>query len=352
MKSYIKTVSNHYKHFFTRCMVGILLFLMIGLNPILQLEAKASIGKLTTYPFVLLTNYEKTLAIGDSFYLVAFTSNGKSPTYKSSNGKVASVNTYGKILAKKAGTAIITVKIKGAEATCLITVDKTKITLNESTISLEHGETFQLKTSTSTGSMPIYKTNRKSIAAVDETGLITAKKPGEATITISADGTKVTCKVRVKKPKITLNETKISLYRGETFQLKASISSNLLPKWKTNRKSIAIVDDSGLITAKKHGNATITATLDGVAKTCEVTVLSPTITLSSNSLTLQVGQTTTLYATVSSGNTPTWSCSNNTVIDLTSDGTITAKKKGTAYVYVKEDGTKVKCKIIVIDKEN
>lgn len=303
----------------------------------------------STYPFVIISSYNETLAIGDSIYLIAFTSTGNLPTWKSSDSKIASVNTYGNVIAKKSGVVTITAKIKGAESSCKITVKKTTISVNQTSIYLEHGETFLLESNTSTGSEVTYKTNRKSIATVNENGLVTGMKPGEAIITISADGSSETCKVKVKSPQVSLSKSTLSLFRGQTHKLSAKVSSNLTPKWKSNKKSVAIVDETGNVKAVKHGTAIISATIDGVTRTCTVIVNSPTIELSTTNLSLLVDQTTTLYATVSSGNTPAWSCSNSNILEVKSDGSITALKKGTAYVYATEDGTKVKCKVIVTE---
>jgi uncharacterized protein YjdB len=341
-----KSSLTHHKRYLVILVVFLLFTTLI--NPQFQpLQAKTT--SLSTYPFVILTSYSETLAIGESIYLVAFTSTGNLPTWKSSDSKIASVNTYGEVLAKKSGEVTITAKIKGAESSCKITVKKTTITVNQTSISLEHGETFLLKSSTSTGANVTYKTNRKSIASVDEKGLVTGMKPGDAIITISADGTSETCKVKIKSPQVSLSKTSLSLYRGQTHKLNAKVSSNLTPKWKSNKKSVAIVDEAGTVTAIKHGTALISATIDGVTKTCTVTVNSPTIELSATTLSLLVDQKTTLYATVSSGNTPVWSCSNSNVLEVKADGTITALKNGTAYVYASEDGTKVKCKVIVTE---
>ena len=63
------------------------------------------------YEYVILTQYTKTMKIGDEFYLTAVTSTGKKPKFSSSDSKIAAVNTYGKITAKKAGTATITIKV-------------------------------------------------------------------------------------------------------------------------------------------------------------------------------------------------------------------------------------------------
>lgn len=153
------------------------------------------------YGFVLLSAYSKTMKIGDEFHLAAVTSNGKKPGFSSNNPSVASVSTYGRITAKKAGTATITAKIRNGEARCKITVKKTTIQLSAKRISLENGETARLKASASTGHPVTYKSDRSSVASVSEKGVILAKKPGTATITATADKTSVTCKVTVKYPK-------------------------------------------------------------------------------------------------------------------------------------------------------
>jgi uncharacterized protein YjdB len=72
----------------------------------------------------------------------------------------------------------------------------------------------------------------------------------------------------------------ITLDAGETQQLAATITpNNAVGKtivWKSNDKTVAAVDNSGLIMAISPGTATITATVgDGKTDTCSVTV-SPT----------------------------------------------------------------------------
>ena len=75
---------------------------------------------------VILSRYRATLKIGDSFTLAGIASNGKWVRFKSSKSAVASVNTYGRVTAKKAGTCTITGKVAGGEASCKITVTKTQ----------------------------------------------------------------------------------------------------------------------------------------------------------------------------------------------------------------------------------
>jgi uncharacterized protein YjdB len=287
--------------------------------------------------------------IGDELYLIAITTNGEMPSWKSSSSKIVSVNTYGKITAKKSGTATITAKIKNGEASCKITVNKTKLTISNTRLSIERGDTYRLTASTSNSSSIIWKSSKKSVATIDEYGVITGIKPGESTITAMADGSSKTCIITVKLPTIHLSQTKIKLFRNQTARLSATISSHVNPTWKSNKSSIASVDETGNITAMKHGTAVITATVDGVSRSCEVIVEPPVINLNEIELHLTVGSTAKLIANVSSGNPVNWSTSNENILSIASDGTITAWQKGRAYVYASEDGAKVRCNVTVTE---
>ncbi len=292
---------------------------------------------------VFLSQYQKEIDIGDEFYLLAWTSNGKKPSWKSSDSKVASVNTYGLVTGKRAGTVKITAKISGAEMSCRVTVRKTEVSLSQKSITLERNESIKLNAKTSNGAAVKWKSSRKSVAVVDESGLVTAVKPGEAVITASVDGTGVTCLVTVKQPDVALNQELVTLFRGQTVKLKAEVSSGIAPVWKSNKKSVAFVDENGTVTAVKHGTAVITAKVDGVSRICQVTVKQPEITLSDTELTLSPGESVSLTAEVSSGNPVIWSVSNKKVAEITGDGKVTAYKKGTCYLYASEDGVKERC---------
>lgn len=310
-------------------------------------QSTISVTASSDFSFVLLSRYKTEMKIGETFYLVAITSTGKKASFSSSASKIASVNTYGKVIAKKSGIVTITAKIKNAEASCKVTVKPTNITLNRNSASMENGSTLALTASSSTATTLKWKSSKSSIASVSKTGVVTAKKPGECIVTASADGTNTSCTVTVKKPSISLNKSKVTLYRKGTYQLSATISSGLTPKWKSNRKSIATVDNNGKITAIKHGTALITITIDGVSKICEVVVKQPEVTLSQNSLTIKAGKSFTLKANVSSLNSPNWHSSNTNVATVSEKGTITAKKIGKAYIYASEDGVKSRCTVTV-----
>lgn len=223
-------------------------------------------------PLIILSCYSRTMKIGQEFRLRAITSNLSIPNFSSSKRSIASIDSTGQITAKKAGTCKISVKSGKSIAYCRITVSKTTLTLNKKSISLEHGETFKLTVKTSNNSIPTFKSNKKSVATVSDAGKISAEKPGEATITIKADQTQISCKVKVKKPKITLSTNQYTLKPGQCHSLKAKVSSGLDPAWSSSKSAVAFVDQSGNITAVKPGSAIIRAKLDGITATCIVTV--------------------------------------------------------------------------------
>lgn len=141
------------------------------------------------------------------------------------------------------------------------------ITLNKSKITLGVKETCLLnaKVSPSDASQKVtWKSDRTSVAKVSASGKITAHKAGTATITaVTSNGKKASCKVTVKKApgKITLNARTKTLKKGKTFQIKVKLpkgtASNKI-SYSSNKKSVATVNASGRITAKKKGKAVIT----------------------------------------------------------------------------------------------
>lgn len=324
------------------CMVSMLFIFMYQPH---TTYASSNVG------FVVLNAYSRTLRIGDEFQLIAATSNGKKPTFSSSSSKIASVSTYGKITAKKAGTAKITAKIKNGEASCTIVVSKTDIQLSAGKITLENGYTAQLSATTSNGHPVAWRSSKKSIAVIDENGLITAKKPGTTTITAKADQTTASCTVTVRKPTVTISRRSASLYRRQQVQLSATSTSKSIPVWKSSKKSVATVDESGTVTAVKNGSAAITVTVDGVSKTCRITVRKPTVKFETEELTLTAGKKRTVRVSVSSGNKPEFSSSNTCIATVNENGLITAHEPGKAYIYAKEDGVKSRMRIIVKAKD-
>ncbi|MDE5862715.1 MAG: glycoside hydrolase family 9 protein [Lachnospiraceae bacterium] len=121
-----------------------------------------------------------------------------------------------------------------------------------------------------------YTSSNPKIAKVSASGKVTAKKKaGTTTITVtSANGLKKSFKVKVIKKavkKVTIKVKKaVSLKKGKTLQLKASVSPKGTSKtvfWKSSKKKIATVSQSGKVKALKKGTVKITAVAtDGSGK--------------------------------------------------------------------------------------
>ena len=71
-----------------------------------------------------------------------------------------------------------------------------------------------------------------------------------------------------------INKSKIILLTGQTIQLKVSETSGGTT-WISSKKSVATVNKSGKVLAKKKGSAIITAKAGNKKYTCKVTVETP-----------------------------------------------------------------------------
>lgn len=74
---------------------------------------------------------------------------------------------------------------------------------------------------------------------------------------------------------ISISPTEQTLKAGETLNITTTITPNNTTdtvSWKSSNATVASVDNTGLVTAKTKGSATITATINGISATCAITV--------------------------------------------------------------------------------
>ena len=173
-----------------------------------------------------------------------------------------------------------------------INVPVSGVKLNKTSQSIAVGKTAALKATVSpsaaTNKNVTWKSSNTSVATVNSKGVVTGKKAGTATITVTTkDGSKkATCKVTVRVPVtgVKLNKTRQTLKVNGKVTLKATVSptnaTNKKVTWKSSNTSVAVVSSKGVVTARKGGTARITATTqDGKkAAACTVTVKSPAVT--------------------------------------------------------------------------
>ena len=251
------------------------------------------------------------------------------------------------------GKGTITAKTEdgGKTATCEITVFAktiavTGISMSEDCLFLTKGQSYTLKATVvpdnATNKTVQWTTSDASVATVDQNGTVNAISSGDATITASAGDKSATCAVSVIIPvtSITLNKTSLTLEKGSYEVLTATVSpqdaTNKEVKWTSSDASVASVDN-GVVTAHKAGDATITASVADFSATCKVSVIVPvtSITLSSLELTMKVGETALLEATIlpedATDKTLVWD-SSDTNIATVDGGRITAVGFGTVFI--------------------
>ena len=340
---------------------------------------------------VSLNKSEMTLTEGESETLAATVTpenaENKSIIWSSNNEAVATVDANGTVIAKRAGTAVITAtSTNGKSAGCTVTVEKkqipvTEVRLSESTVGIVEGSTYKLTATvlpenTTDSKNVSWSSNNEAVATVDANGNVTAKRAGTAVITAtSTNGKTAGCTVTVSKKEIPITEISLdkssaTLTEGETTTLVATVlpentTYGKSVKWSSSNVAVATVDLMGKVTAKRAGTAIITAISEnGKTASCTITVnkkdTNITITevrLNKSTETLKEGDTTTLTATVLPENTTdsksvSWRSSNSEVATVDANGTVTAKRAGTAVITATStNGKTAGCTVTVSKKE-
>lgn len=169
-------------------------------------------------------------------------------------------------------------------------VDVTGLTLDQTSASLDLGETVKLKAtiapSNATSKGVKWTSSNPAVATVNG-GTVTAKSEGTTTITATSTSNQnasatATIKVEAKGVKVTgvtLSPTSVKMRKADTQQLTATITpSNADAKyakltWTSSDPSVVKVDENGLLTGTGGGTATITAqTATGISASVTVTV--------------------------------------------------------------------------------
>lgn len=228
--------------------------------------------------------------------------------------------------------------------------------------SIQKGQTVSFAVTMAKGDALASCTSSKKsvvkVAGVDKTtGTISLKaaKSGTAKIKITlASGMAKTYTVKVvtgtiKTSKIAVASSKVTLEKGKSFRLNATVkpfTSTQKITYTTSDKKIAAVSSSGKIKAVAPGTATITAVSGSKKATCKVTVTG--IANVKSSVTVAKGKTLTLKPTLYGiTDKVTYTSSNTKVATVSSKGKIKGVKKGTATITVTAGNYTVKCKVTV-----
>ena len=327
---------------------------------------------------------QKELIIGDSFAFTATAmpenATNRNVIWKLVSGDAISLSNTGVIQAKKVGEALVRAEAadgSGVSAECKVVVKPRlvqSISLNTTQKELIVGDAFSLTATLSpenaTNRHVIWKLVSGDAISLSNTGVIQAKKVGEALVRAeAADGSGITaeCKV-VVKPRlvqaIALNATQKEVIVGDSFTLTATLSpenaTNRNVIWKLVSGDAISLSNTGVIQAKKVGEALVRAEAadgSGITAECKVVVkprLVQTISLNSTKKDLLVGESFALTATVMPENATNrnviWKLVSGDAISLSNTGVIQAKKVGEALVRAEAaDGSSIsaECKVVV-----
>ena len=217
-------------------------------------------------------------------------------TWSSADSGIARVDGAGLVTAVSVGTTTITATTgdgTGLTASCTVTVTpKTvqSITMDEEALNLERGETTRLTvvvTPQDADDVSVtWYSNNSGVATVDDGGRVTAIEVGTAVITATTnDGSGLSAKCTVTvTPKevddISINKEILKMEIGDIEQLTVVISpadaDDKTVTWRSANAEVASVNSDGVVTARKAGETTITATAsNGLTVECQVEVTDP-----------------------------------------------------------------------------
>ena len=215
----------------------------------------------------------------------------KNITWQSSNTSVAKVSN-GKIIGVGSGTATITaIAHNGKGKECQVTVNgmnavmATSISLNSVNLSMTEGDRTTLKAtvnpSNTTDKTIIWTSSNTKSVIVDKNGAVSAISIGESTITAKVGSVKTECRITVYPKEILpesilIKPTNATITVGSEIKIESFISpSNTTDKtviWTSNDKTVATVNNSGVVKGIKKGTTTITATTKDGNKKATATI--------------------------------------------------------------------------------
>lgn len=165
------------------------------------------------------------------------------------------------------------------------TVMLTGLEISPNTLTIPNGESRPLEVIFTPASIEDksveFSTSREDIISVDENGVVSAHGIGRAVVTVISQGLMAVCDVTVTASAaegIALDKEELRIAKGDLYKLSVILSpedsdiSSL--QWNSSDESVAVVDQEGVVLAKKDGEAVITATLGELSATCDVTVFS------------------------------------------------------------------------------
>lgn len=188
-----------------------------------------------------------------------------------------------------------------------------------------------------------WRSDNDSVVSVEPDGVIVANNSGSAMLTLSIDGQDIYNQMitvrSAGKPQ------DMVLYENESKMININgVSGNI--KWASNNGDVAIVAD-GYVHAKGLGETVVFGTYGSFMTSFKVTVKEQELSLTQ--VGLYSGEKKTLSLSGPSSDAK-WSSDNDKIVSV-KNGTLTAKKPGTAVIQVKTGSQTLECKVTVFNSQ-
>lgn len=200
--------------------------------------------------------------------------NSKKVTWSSGNKKIVTINSKGKVTAKKVGSTYVYAKVGKKKYKRKVSVVTPKISATKATIYV--GASKTLKMSNAYSSVK-WSSSSKSVATVSSKGVVKALKAGTTTIKAKINGKTYSCKVTV--PQMTLTKTTLTLTAGQSYDMNIR-NCKATASWSSSNSSVASVASGGLIKAMNAGSTVISAKVGSTTLSATISVSAPAITTS------------------------------------------------------------------------
>jgi len=295
---------------------------------------------------------------------------GRTISWDTDQPTIATVGADGLVTAISSGRATITASAEGRSGTAIVNVSPVPVaslTITPGSATLFPGGTQQLTATARDavnnllpGRIITWISGAPSVATVTQGGLVTAVGTGSALIFAASEGisTSVTITVsNVGVAQVRVAPAAPSVQQGRTVQLTATaLDAGGQPiigrsvTWNSANPTIASASSTGLVTGIAPGTASVTATIDGVIGTADVTVTATpvaSVIIVPDAPTLTVGGTLSLTALLADatgaplspvGRAIAWSTSALTIASVNANGLVTALAPGTTIIQATVEG--------------
>lgn len=198
--------------------------------------------------------------------------NSRPHTFSSSNPEIASVNGgSGKVTGVAKGTATISCLVDGEELTATVTVTEYTVKIDgealvaETSLRLGKAADITVTADPDREVSAVFRSENEEVAIIKDGQLVPVAE-GKTAVTVTVGGREFRTTVTVLPAVVwSINHEKAAVDLGKTLQLEVTRDPEAEFKvtFESSNDTVASVSETGLVTAHKIGNATITAAVTG-----------------------------------------------------------------------------------------